>query len=158
MIVWLNIMPAYYKEQCMGLTGNVRANQMLYTLATGEPGEVSAVVLYTDGKEGAYNRANRAVAHFLENSLEILICLPLGFLCFPFPTFVIPVIFSLARIVYQFGYVKGFGWHYFGFWPDRITTFAMIGLLWWAYMCEPKDLTMEEAAAEVAAAAADMQE
>ena len=60
MIIWINIMPGYYKEQCMGLQGNVRANQMLYTLANGKPGEVSAVILYTEGKEGAYKSKAQA--------------------------------------------------------------------------------------------------
>ena len=60
--------------------------------------------------------------------------LPLGYLTFPFPTFVIAVIFCVARVVYQFGITKGFGWHYLGFWPFQLCHFTLMGLLWLAFM------------------------
>jgi len=141
-IIWMNNMPGYYKEQCMGM-GNVRANQKLFRAAAGgAEGETPAAILYTTGKEGGYNRSQRAIAHFLENSWGFIMTLPLGYLTFPFPTFVISVVYSLGRVIYQFGYVKGFGWHYLGFYPFQLSQFTLIALMWLAFFYE-KDMEME---------------
>ena len=128
--VWLNIFPLYYKEQMMPASGNIRANQFLYKQATDNDGTQSAVVLYSDGKIGSYNRGNRSIGHMLESVLPILVTLPVGYLIYPVATGVLLIIYSLGRVSHQIGYATvGFGAHQPGFILDRITTFTMMGLV-----------------------------
>ena len=86
--------------------GNLRANMFIYKLATDQSDEKSAIVLHENGDIGHYNRANRSVYHFLENSLPIVASLPLAFFMFPFPTFVLTGMFCTGRIIYQIGYTN----------------------------------------------------
>ena len=93
------------------------------------------MILYDAGIIGSYNRGNRSIGHFLENSLPILITLPLGFIVYPFPTAMGFVIFSIGRIVYQAGYTAiGFGAHLPGFFMAVFATFTMLSLTFFAFL------------------------
>ena len=53
---------------------------------------------------------------------------------FPFPTFVLFVLFCFARVIYQLGYTeKGYGGHGPGYGLDRVATLTISGLLILAY-------------------------
>ena len=93
------------------------------------------MILYDKGIIGSYNRGNRTIGHFLENSLPILITLPLGFIVYPFPTAMCFVTFSIGRIVYQIGYTTiGFGAHLPGFFMAVFASFTMLGLTFFAFL------------------------
>ena len=125
----------YYKAAIMsGKAGNLRANMAIYKLATDSSEEGSAVVLQSEGDVGRYNRANRSIYHFLENSLALVASVPLAFFIFPFPTFVLIALFCFARVVYQLGYTaKGYGGHGPGYGLDRVATLTVTNLLIIAY-------------------------
>ena len=125
-----------FKERVMGggAAGNLRANLFIYKLATDKPDEGSAVVLHDEGDLGRYNRGNRSIYHFLENCLPLVVAIPISFFLFPLPTSICVCIYCFSRIIYQIGYTKGgFGGHVIGFWLDRLTSAALIGLLIVAY-------------------------
>ena len=134
-LVWMNMYPMRYKAGIMsGKAGNLRANMFIYKLATDQAEEGSAVVMHSEGDLGRYNRANRSIYHYLENSLGIIASLPLSFFLFPLPTFVTLCAFCLGRIVYQLGYTaKGYGGHGPGFLLDRLATMTVSGLMIVAY-------------------------
>ena len=99
-VAWINIFPLVYKEAIMPPAGNIRANQFLYRNATDNDASSSAIVLYSDGKVGNYNRGNRSIGHFLESCLPILTTLPIGYYIYPFVTAIILIVYSLARVGY----------------------------------------------------------
>ena len=118
-----------------GKAGNLRANMFIYKLATDQAEEGSAVVMHSEGDLGRYNRANRSIYHYLENSLGLIASLPLSFFLFPLPTFVALCVFCLGRIVYQLGYTaKGYGGHGPGFLLDRLSTLTVTGFMIVAYI------------------------
>merc|ERR1719473_1741107 len=90
----------------------------------------SVVILETEGGVGAYNRANRSLTHFIENSLPVILCLALAGNIFPFPSFVLAAVFTGGRILHQLGYAspKGYGAHAPGFLLAFIATMALEGL------------------------------
>ena len=135
-VLWLNLYPMVFKAAIMRRDdGNLRANMFIYKLATDKSDEKSAIVLHEDGDIGNYNRANRSIYHFLENSLPFVASLPLTFFMFPFPTFVLTCMFCLGRIVYQIGYTsKGYGGHVIGFMLDRISTYTLTALLLFTFI------------------------
>ena len=134
-LIWMNMYPMRYKAGIMtGKAGNLRANMFIYKLATDTAEEGSAVVMHSEGDLGRYNRANRSIYHYLENSLGVIASLPLSFFLFPLPTFVLLCVFCLGRVVYQLGYTaKGYGGHGPGFLLDRISTLTVAGLMIVAY-------------------------
>ena len=134
-LIWMNMYPMRFKAGIMsGKAGNLRANMFIYKLATDQAEEGSAVVMHSEGDLGRYNRANRSIYHYLENSLGIIASLPLSFFLFPLPTFVALAAFCLGRIVYQLGYTaKGYGGHGPGFLLDRLATMTVSGLMIVAY-------------------------
>mmetsp|Transcript_46755 Transcript_46755/g.84422 ORF Transcript_46755/g.84422 Transcript_46755/m.84422 type:complete len:244 (+) Transcript_46755:64-795(+) len=116
MVTWLNNYPMLYKNMVMRTgSGNLRANMMIYKAA--ESGkDAPYVILETEGAIGAYNRANRSLTHFTENSLVVVVAMLLAGAVFPFPAFVCTCIFALGRIMHQIGYAaKGYGGHGLGF-------------------------------------------
>ena len=114
--------------------GNLRANMFIYKFATDQAEENAAIIMHSERHVGRYNRANRSMYHYLENSLGFLFSLPLSYFLFPFPTFVLLVIFCLGRVIYQLGYTAmGFGGHLPGFFLDRISTLTVTGLILVAY-------------------------
>ena len=66
----------------------------------GEGDHKNAVVYSEDGDIGCYNRANRSVGHFLENSTPVIISLILVGLIYTFPTFILTIIFCLGRVLH----------------------------------------------------------
>merc|ERR1719401_370693 len=93
-------------------SGNLRANMQIFKA----PGIKDHVVLETEGAVGAYNRANRSLTHFIENSIPAALFIPLSGAIFPFPTFVATVTFAAGRILHQVGYAAvGYGGHGAGF-------------------------------------------
>ena len=133
---WLNMYPMRFKEKFMGggAAGNLRANMFIYKMATDVDGEGSAIVLNTEGDIGAYNRGNRSLHHFLENSLPLVASLPLSFFLFPLPTFVLVCTFCLGRIGHQIGYANaGYGGHGLGFLFATISSNMVLGLMIIAY-------------------------
>ena len=131
----LNSFPGFYKKQFTGKftaqTRNLLSNPFIYKQATDPTGEQgSAVIFNNDGAIGSYNRANRSLNHFLENSLPLIVTMPFVFYIFPFPAFVLIVIFCLGRTLHQIGYAKyGFGGHWPGFALARISMGLCSGLL-----------------------------
>ena len=99
-VVWINMYPMRFKERFMGRKGNLRANMFIYKLATDQSGEGSAVVLNEDGDIGCYNRGNRSVHHFLENSLPFVGAMPITFFLYPIPAFVLLCLFCFGRVIH----------------------------------------------------------
>merc|ERR1719310_1517042 len=95
-------------------SGNVRANMFIYKIA-GEGNMKNAVIYNEDGDIGSYNRANRSVGHFLENSTPILLSIILCGFVYAMPTMVLAILFCLGRMLHQIGYsIKGYGGHGIG--------------------------------------------
>ena len=128
LVVFLNLYPMQFKSKIMfSNSGNLRSNMHIYKLAA-EGSSESAVVLNNDGDIGCYNRGNRSIYHFLENSQPALIGLVLNSLVYPFPVFVTVCFFAVGRILYTIGYsTKGYGAHAPGFILDRFATFTLVG-------------------------------
>ena len=65
---------------------------------------------------GSYNRANRSLTHFVENSIPVALLIALSGAVFPFPTFVCTVVFAVGRVLHQTAYAAiGYGPHGLGF-------------------------------------------
>ena len=134
-VAWLNMYPMRFKNRFMGDKGNLRSNMFIYKQATDAEGEGSAIVMNADGDIGAYNRGNRSLHHFLENSLPFVASLPVSFFLFPLPTFVLVCVFCLGRIMHQAGYANGgYGSHGAGFALAAISTNIVLGLLIISYV------------------------
>ena len=118
----------------MHFRGNLRSNPFVYKQATDQTGETPAIIMSEEGDVGKYNRANRSVHHFLENSIPLAISLPVSFILYPFPTFVLLCVFCLGLVMYQIGLANsGFGWHGPGFLVRMISGYMVTGLLIIAY-------------------------
>eukprot|EP00747_Dinoflagellata_sp_TGD_P162207 gnl/TRDRNA2_/TRDRNA2_179550_c0_seq1.p1 gnl/TRDRNA2_/TRDRNA2_179550_c0~~gnl/TRDRNA2_/TRDRNA2_179550_c0_seq1.p1 ORF type:complete len:283 (+),score=35.62 gnl/TRDRNA2_/TRDRNA2_179550_c0_seq1:91-849(+) len=115
-VTFLNNYPMCYKSMCMRIdSGNLRANMMIYKQAGAQAG-APYTILETEGPVGSYNRANRSLTHFTENSISTALCILLAGRVFPFPTFILTAVFALGRVVHQVGYAaKGYGGHGAGF-------------------------------------------
>ena len=78
--VWiLNVYPEFYKVKVMKSGSIFWSNVFIYKLAAQDPAQSSAVILNTDGHYGQYNRAHRALYHFIENVTPVIITLPWTF-------------------------------------------------------------------------------
>ena len=133
-VQYMNSYPTRFKERFMHFMGNLRSNPFIYQEATAPSGEATAIIMAEDGDIGAYNRGNRALHHFLENSLPLAISLPVAGFLYPFPTFVLLCVFCVGCLVYQAGYAnRGFGGHLPGFMIRLISTNMVTGLLIIAY-------------------------
>jgi len=84
------------------------ANQHIFKAAAPNSSE-SRVLMVSTGLEGEYNRANRSLQHFSENSIQVLMPIVLLSFVFPIPVFVLTLLFTIARIGYQIGYTNE-GW------------------------------------------------
>lgn len=115
---WLNMYPAMrWKPLVMpGNAGNLRVNQNIFKVngVSGEPNQ-PYVVLEDEGNVGKYNRANRSLTHFIENVPSLVVNWLLATFVFPFPAFVLMVIFCIGRVLHMLGYVEGYGKHAIGF-------------------------------------------
>jgi hypothetical protein len=127
LIGFVNLYPTIYKSRVMrGKSGNLRANMMLYkSVANG-----GLVVLDTVGDAGKYNRANRSLAHLVENGLPTPLVIILAGPCFPVPTLVLTLIFCAGRVLHQIGYtLSGYGGHAIGFVLAMLSMAIFDGLL-----------------------------
>jgi len=141
---WLNNYPMMYKTMVMRQgSGNLRANMMIFKEAGGKA-DAPYVVLETEGPVGAYNRANRSLTHFTENSGSMVMCTLLAGYVFPFPTMVLTAVFVVGRILHQVGYSspKGYGAHAPGFMLAMVSTMALEMLCLLAAMKSPGGLAI----------------
>ena len=114
----------------MGNMGNLRSNVFVYKQATDAAGEGPAIIMNPDGDIGAYNRGNRSLHHFLESSLPVVVSLPVVFNLYPFPTFVLLVLFCIGRVMHQAGYATGgYGYHMPGIALTVLCIYTVLGLL-----------------------------
>jgi len=96
----INLFPSIYKAKIMrGKSGNVRANMFIYKIA-GEGDMKNAVVYNEEGDIGSYNRANRSVGHFLENSTQVILSLLLCGFVYALPTMILIIIFCIGRMLH----------------------------------------------------------
>ena len=119
-----------YKARVMrGKSGQLRSNMFIYRNAA-EGSSESRIVLSTEGDEALYNRANRSLYHFLENSLSMVLMIVLDSFVFPVPTFVLTVLFFIGRIIYTSGYTGGgYGKHVPGFIIVALSSYTLLGLM-----------------------------
>ena len=130
LVAILNLYPMGYKNRIMrNSSGNLRANMFIYKSAAENSSE-SRVVLATEGDEGHYNRANRSLYHFAENSIQLALTIGLSSFVFPFPTFILTAILFVGRLIYTVGYTTGgYGGHVPGFILVMIAVNTLYGML-----------------------------
>jgi hypothetical protein len=114
-LVWfLNMYPALaWKSQIMGQHKNLRANMFFYQVSNSP--ELPLVMMVEEGDVGKYNRANRSLHHFMENSLNLVLNFVFASFAFSKPSFILMALFALGRIMHMTGYTKGYGSHAAGF-------------------------------------------
>ncbi|OLP83802.1 hypothetical protein AK812_SmicGene35390 [Symbiodinium microadriaticum] len=112
MVGFINVSPMYYKSKVMKQdAGNLRANMFIYK----DVETKKHVVMEDEGALGEYNRANRSMTHFTENSIGVVFCILLSGYVYTFPVFILTILFSLGRVIHQVGYASGYGSHAPGF-------------------------------------------
>lgn len=101
MVQVINFIPMKSKDEFMtGSSGNLRANMFFYkSLTASKDGAI--VALESEGSVGEYNRANRSIGHFIENSLGFVLTFPLVAYVFPKQTLTIMGAFCVGRIAHQ---------------------------------------------------------
>ena len=116
LVFFQNFYPMQYKSRVMRTDSkNLRANMFIYKHAAEDSSE-SAVVLDEAGDAGLYNRSNRALYHFIENSSPMILSIILASFVYAVPIFVLTMIYVVGRIIYSIGYTsKGYGGHVPGF-------------------------------------------
>lgn len=128
-VLFLNMYPMMYKESIMTMkSGNLRANMQILKLAEQKGAEPEYVVMETDGVIGQYNRANRSLEHFTENSIHFVLVLPLALYVQPFATFITTLVFCLGRVMHQTGYATGYGSHGAGFGLSTLAVAILAGM------------------------------
>ena len=108
--------------------GNIRANMYIYKMAAENSSE-SAIVLEDKGDVGKYNRANRTLHHFLENSIPFVMQLIINSMVYPIHTFIFGACYLLGRVVYTMGYSgdKGFDGRMPGYLLQLLSGVVMVG-------------------------------
>jgi len=137
---WLNMCPMYFKAKVMtGASGNLRANMTISKVnaqsVVHAGGKFPYVVLEDEGAIGEYNRANRSMLHFVENSAAVLLSIPAAGFVFPRPTLILTCIYAIGRVMHQQGYVKGYGKHAPGFMLVMLSEKTLVGLVLMAAVC-----------------------
>ena len=96
----LNVYPIVYKMKVMTHdSNNLMSNMFIYKLAA-ENAPKSRVILSQDGAEGYYNRANRSLYHFLENSLPLGMAIAMNSYVFPEAVFRLIITLVIGRLMY----------------------------------------------------------
>lgn len=106
----LNAIPAMvWKAKVLpGNAGNLRSNMLIYKVNQVDSAQrLPYVVLEEDDEIGVYNRGNRALHHFVENGLGLVVNIVLAGLVFSEPILVLVVLYALARVWYQVAYATG---------------------------------------------------
>jgi uncharacterized membrane protein YecN with MAPEG domain len=118
MVWWLNTFPAAaYKPLVMPQNaGNLRFNMSIFkvNVQNGAPSQ-PYVVLEDEGNIGKYNRSNRSLTNFVENCAGFIVNYVMASVVFPFPCFILVVIFAFGRVFHQTGSVNRYGTHAPGF-------------------------------------------
>ncbi|CAJ1423117.1 unnamed protein product [Effrenium voratum] len=128
MVGFINLFPTYFKSKIMKFdAGNLRANPFVFHV---NDSSNKTVVLQEEGAVGEYNRANRSLQHFGENSAGAMMCMIFAGFIFPFPVAVLTIILVFGRIFHQIGYATGgYGKHAPGFMLASIASVTMEGLV-----------------------------
>lgn len=108
-VAHLNNYPMYYKSAVMpGNAGNLRANMLIYKVNSMEEGKTYPyVVMEEEGEIGEYNRANRALHHFVENGTALVLCIVASGAIFSLPVFILTILYGFFRMLYQYKYAEG---------------------------------------------------
>lgn len=138
----LNNIPMYFKDKVMtGASGNLRANMTISKVNVQTGGKFPYVVLEDEGAIGEYNRSNRSMLHFVENSASVLLSIPAAGYVFPRPTLILTCIYAIGRVMHQQGYVKGYGKHAPGFTLVMLSEKTLVGLVLMAAVCPGTPVT-----------------
>lgn len=154
-VYWVNNFPMFYKTMIMRFTsGNLRANMQIYKQYSPDSATADAagyVLLETHGPVGAYNRANRSLTHFVENSIPMALFIVLVGQVFPLPTLCLTAVFGAGRALHQVGYAAiGYGAHGPGFLAATMAQSVLQGL---ALLAADKSLGLGAFASASASAA-----
>lgn len=135
LVGWLNMYPMIHKGR-LQIKGNIRANMQFYKVlpGPGQPRAFPLIGLEEDGAVGQYNRSNRSLAHFIENSGVFLVSVFPAGIILPLQTFILTIVYCLARIVHQIGYVSGYGSHEVGFALFLCSNGMIEGIVFWSAM------------------------
>jgi len=113
LVTMLNFVPMKYKDEIMtGKSGNLRSNMFIYKSLAAPPASgkaassktdepVALIGLEEEGAVGKYNRANRSLHHFVENSIGYALAFPLAAYVFPKQTFYVMSAFFAGRLAHQ---------------------------------------------------------
>ena len=125
----LNNYPTVHKMKIMTYnSSNLRSNMFIYKLAA-EGSPESRVILSTDGDEGRYNRANRSLYHFLENSMPMIFGIALNSWVFPRIVFYLTMLMFVGRFFYTQQITRhGFGLHRAAFYMIIISHYMLGGM------------------------------
>ena len=119
--LFMNMYAMSFKAKVMRTNdGNLRSNMFIYHLAA-EGASQSGIILEENGDVGMYNRANRALMHFIENGSPLILALVFNSFVYATPTFILFCIYFFGRVIYTIGYSNyGYGGHIKGFLIERI--------------------------------------
>lgn len=127
LLMWANFYPMIFKSRIMkGNSGNLRANMSIYRVATDDGPHV---VLDDFGDVGAYNRANRSLAHLGENLMSFVIPFVLCGWLYPIQMFGLTCVYCAGRVLHATGYTEAYGKHGRGFGLSMLAVVAAEGLL-----------------------------
>lgn len=130
LVSFLNFFPMGYKEMILRRSsGNLRAN-MSFFKPLNETTATTYIGLEDEGDVGKYNRANRSLAHFTENSIPFTGLMLLAGFAFPKATVALTGLFAAGRVMHQTGYSDGgYGSHALGFGLATLATGMLEGLV-----------------------------
>lgn len=129
---FLNFFPMGYKEQIMrSKSGNLRANMYFYKqLNKDNNTNLTYIGLEDEGSVGCYNRANRSLNHFVENSIPVALTMVLAGYVYPRFACMLTAVFAIGRIMHQTGYsAGGYGAHGLGFGVAMLASTTLEGLV-----------------------------
>lgn len=128
-----NFYPMIFKQQFLpGSAGNLRSNMFFYKVHQIDEQVLPYVVMEEAGEVGEYNRANRALGHFVENGINVAINLLAAGLVFSLPVLILTFLYVKARSLYQMCYASGgYGKHVIPFMLQQVLLAPTIeGFVW----------------------------
>lgn len=132
LVSFLNFYPMVYKQAVLRMKdGNLRANMIFFKHLGPSDANQSYIGMVDEGLVGRYNRANRSLNHFVENSISVAVSMVLAGVCFPKASCLLAVMFAAGRVMHQVGYSGpvGYGKHGLGFFLSTIASASLEGLL-----------------------------
>lgn len=123
---YINFIPLMWKVDALkDLEKKHQTNPFVYKATDSN----SMVIYETEGAAGSFNRANRSLQHMGENAGPLLASMYMASTIFPFPTFVLTLLFGIGRVMHSVGYAqKGYGGHAMGFMISSFSTAIIEGL------------------------------